>query len=343
MIFSVPFVGPISVPLVERSTFSRQRKGPQGECLSHSSFSPQSINMPGKMMSCVGCSKVMRSDNLKRHQKICKGCVRTEGKGLSLPLLSVPYSKKNSDRKKLIQILKDAGDPESDDESNKSGGRDKLIQILQDAGDPEIDAESDESGDDDISTEEDNYGLWEKFVMSCNRGTSKDIFEWLARILPLYQWSKKDDLVQTLMQDVEDAKEKGCSLRDSFNYAVNNNKDDIVAATMGDTDGFWASLRDKFPMPLECKWLTGDVCHCEGCFGNSLLTKVRHFLEIFYGMGVDDTIQNILDDDGHSPEELIERHKDEINEKFQKASKLIEECGIIDDPKRPKFRTECKI
>ena len=130
--------------------------------------------MPGKMMSCVGCSKVMRSDNLKRHQKICKGCVRTEGKGLSLPLLSVPYSKKTSDRKKLIQILKDAGDPESDDESNKSGGRDKLIQILQDAGNPDSDVESDdESGDDDIGTKEDNCGLWEKYVMSCNREGEK--------------------------------------------------------------------------------------------------------------------------------------------------------------------------
>ena len=57
-------------------------------------------------------------------------------------------------------------------------------------------------------------------------------------------------------------------------------------------------------------------------------------------MGVDDTIQNILDDDGHSIEESIERHKDEIIEKFRQASQLVEECGIVDDPKRLKFRTE---
>lgn len=296
--------------------------------------------MPGKMMSCVGCSKVMRSDNLKRHQKICKGCVQTYGKGMSLPLLSAPYSKENSGRKKLIQILENAGDPERDAESDESGGRDKLIQILQDAGDSENDVESDESGDDDISTEEDDYGLWEKFVMSCNRGTKKDIFEWLAGILPLYQWSKKDDLFQKLMQDVEDAKEKGCSLPDSFNYAVNNNKYAILAAMVCVTDGFWAVLRNKVPMPRGCKWLTGDVCYCEGCFGNSPLTKVRHFVEIFYGMGVDDTIQNILDDDGENIRESIEYHKDEILKKYKKAEKLIEECGIVDDSKRLKFRTE---
>ena len=121
---------------------------------------------------------------------------------------------------------------------------------------------------------------------------------------------------------------------------MENNKDDIVAATASVTDGFWAGLRGKYPMPLECKWLTGDVCYCEGCFGNSLLTKVRRFVEIFYGMGVDGTIQNILDDDGKSIEESIERHKDEIIEEFRKASQLIEDCGIVDDPKRLKFRAE---
>ena len=26
------------------------------------------------------------------------------------------------------------------------------------------------------------------------------------------------------------------------------------------------SPRVVFPMPLECKWLAGDVCYCEGCF-----------------------------------------------------------------------------
>ena len=294
--------------------------------------------MPGKMMSCVGCSKVMRSDNLKRHQKICKG------KGVSLPMISVPYSKGSSSRKELIQILKDAGDSECVSESNESGdGKDKLSQIIQDAGNPDSDAESgDESGDDDISTVEDDYGVWEKFVMPCNRGTKKDIFKWLAGILPIYQWSKEDDLFQKLMQDVENAKEKGCSLPDSFKYAVNNNKDAIVAATTSVKDGFWAVLRNKVPMPRGCKWLTGDVCYCEGCFGNSLLTKVRRFVEIFYEMGVDDTIQNILDDDGESIEESIKRHKNEIVEEFQKARQLIEDCGIVDDPKRLRFRAESR-
>ena len=62
-------------------------------------------------------------------------------------------------------------------------------------------------------------------------------------------------------------------------------------------------------MPLECKWLAGDVCYCEGCFGKSLLTKVRHFVEIFYGMGFDGTIQNILDDDDGTRMKLLKGSK----------------------------------
>ena len=62
-------------------------------------------------------------------------------------------------------------------------------------------------------------------------------------------------------------------------------------------------------MPLECKWLAGDVCYCEGCFGKSLLTKVRHFVEIFYGMGFDGTIQNILDDDDDTRMKLLKDSK----------------------------------
>ena len=58
-------------------------------------------------------------------------------------------------------------------------------------------------------------------------------------------------------------------------------------------------------------------------------------------MGFDGTIQNILDDDdGDSIEELIKHHKDELIERFRKASKLVEESGVVHDPKRLKFSTE---
>ena len=68
--------------------------------------------------------------------------------------------------------------------------------------------------------------------------------------------------------------------------------------------------------------------------------KSSTFCWNFLWNGVDDTIQNILDDDGDSIEELIKRQKDEIIERFQKASKWVEESGIVDDPKRLKFRME---
>ena len=66
-------------------------------------------------------------------------------------------------------------------------------------------------------------------------------------------------------------------------------------------------------------------------------------------MGVDDTIQKILDEvnvddieelNDDDIEESIERYKDEILEKFKKARCFIETCGIVDDPNRLKFRSE---
>ena len=34
--------------------------------------------MPGKQRECRGCQKVMRSDNLKKHEKICKGFTKKD-------------------------------------------------------------------------------------------------------------------------------------------------------------------------------------------------------------------------------------------------------------------------
>ena len=98
-------------------------------------------------------------------------------------------------------------------------------------------------------------------------------------------------------------------------------------------------------MPRGCKWLTGNECHYEGCFGHSLLTKVQGFVKFFYGMTKEDTIRKILDEvkgDAlvRDVKESIERHKDEILEKYQKADKLIEELGIVDNPDRLRFSKE---
>lgn len=37
--------------------------------------------MPGKKLTCSTCSKIMRSDNLKRHRKVCRG-----GKGMHMKI-----------------------------------------------------------------------------------------------------------------------------------------------------------------------------------------------------------------------------------------------------------------
>ena len=76
------------------------------------------------------------------------------------------------------------------------------------------------------------------------------------------------------------------------------------------------------------------------------LTKVRRFVEIFYGMHNDDIIQKILhevderSDDttvDEAIEESIQQHKEEILVRYQQACALIELCNISEDCHRPKF------
>ena len=61
--------------------------------------------MPGKMVACSSCTKIMRSDNLKRHKKTCPVRLSEEGTSLhssgdstySHPAGSRQYSKKWSE------------------------------------------------------------------------------------------------------------------------------------------------------------------------------------------------------------------------------------------------------
>ena len=75
------------------------------------------------------------------------------------------------------------------------------------------------------------------------------------------------------------------------------------------------------------------------CFGHSLLTKVRRFVETFYGMTVDDTMQKILrsEEGGASVQKSMKQYKEEILEKYEQARSLIDACNIVDDPNRPRF------
>ena len=191
------------------------------------------------------------------------------------------------------------------------------------------------SSDDD----DDDYWLWESFAMMCKRG-DKDIFETLDGLLPLYKWSETDELFQKLMDGVQWAKIQGFRLPDSFNYAVYSNMTLILEAVKcnSDEDNFWSVL-SKRRLPSGCKWLTGQPCHCQACFGHSLLTKVRRFVEIFYGMKADETIQKIMreEENGSSIEKAMDRYREGILENYERGQSMIEQCGIVDDPNRPRF------
>ena len=290
------------------------------------------------------CRSYASSQSLWNHKQRCKG-----GTGLQMtfPLPSVPYWRKQTSGDQPSDYQ---DDPKPEEDPGKKTS-DCQEESESDEPDDESEEESDDEPEDESEDESDfeydegkDVWLWEKAAMACKRG-DEDILDWLMDMIRLYKWSQKDPIFQKLMQDFEWLKEKGYSLPMSFTFTVLKNKDSIVAATADGTGAFWEALRNKVPMPRGCQWLTGDDCHCEACFGNSLLSKVQGFVKFFYGMTKEDTIRKILDEvkgDAlvNDVEESIERHKDEILEKYQKADKLIEELGIVDNPNRPRFSTE---
>ena len=282
---------------------------------------------------CEDCAKTfVHRQSLFRHKKKCKGS------SVHVPM-PTSYRKVSSDNhnSKLEHVFKSIEC--ADDDLKKPSNLQTREEKREESSDS--DASSNESehlnSDDDG---EDNYGLWEGFVMACRRG-DKDIFEKLEGIIPLFKWSERDELFQKLMKDVHSSIHDGYCLADSFNIAVYSNKDAIVeAVNCGDKDDFWSALdRAERDLPPECKWLTGEDCHCRECFGHSLFTKVRRFVETFYGMTVDDTMQKILrrEEEGSPLQKSLERYKEEILEKYEQARSLIDACNIVNNPNRPKF------
>ena len=293
---------------------------------------PSFATMPRQ---CEDCARTFaHRQSLFRHKKKCKGS------SVHVPMPAsyrkVSSDNNNSNLQHIFKAIEEADDKASPDTDDDSVNDHKM--------DEHSDASSNESdhlnSDDD---EKDNYGLWESFVMACRRG-DKDIFEKLEGIIPLFKWSESDELFQKLMKDVHSSIHDGFCLKDSFNIAVYANKDAIVeAVNCGDQDDFWSALdRADRDLPPGCKWLTGEDCHCRECFGHSLLTRVRRFVEIFYGMTVDDTMKKILksEKEGVSVQRSIEQYKKQILEQYEQARSLIDACNIVNDPNRPKFKLQ---
>ena len=282
--------------------------------------------------TCDGCGGIYASrQSLFQHRKRCGKGVHTATPPL---VLHTGKTTKESKRAKIHRIL----DQAADDLKKPSD-----LQTREEKRDESSDSDASSNESDHLNSdddEKDNYGLWESFVMGCRRG-DKDIFEKLEGIIPLFKWSESDELFQKLMKDVHSSIHDGFCLKDSFNIAVYANKDAIVeAVNCGDQDDFWSALdRAERDLPPGCKWLTGEECHCRECFGHSLLTRVRRFVEIFYGMTVDDTMKKILksEKEGVSVQRSIEQYKKQILEQYEQARSLIDACNIVNDPNRPKF------
>ena len=126
---------------------------------------------------CDGCGGMYASrQSLFQHRKRCGKGVHTATPPL---VLHTGKTTKESKRAKIHRILNQAAD-----DLKKPSNLQTREEKNEESSDSDTSSYENEhlNSDDD---EEDNYGLWESFVMACRRG-DKDIFEKLEGIISLF-------------------------------------------------------------------------------------------------------------------------------------------------------------
>ena len=114
--------------------------------------------MPGKMVECPSCTKIMRSDNLKRHKNSCK--VARQGCGI----LFTPASNGIVHKRSNVQPKKERADSVRSS-SSVSSEESTIDHIVADAELDESDMDTDEdniseSGEENADEENDYENFW---------------------------------------------------------------------------------------------------------------------------------------------------------------------------------------
>ena len=109
--------------------------------------------------------------------------------------------------------------------------------------------------------------------------------------------SESDTLFEDIMSDVLDAELRDISDEKAIEYALDKNKDSILATVNSCDENeedtwFWCKLAAKGG-GRNCQWFTGKPCYCIKCKGQSILVTVMVVMKIFIGMRDDKLIQHI--------------------------------------------------
>ena len=209
------------------------------------------------------------------------------------------------------------------------------------------------SSDTDNECSENHDWIWEKLVIiSCynDRWSSLDLFKTYIRF---HINSLNNRLFQSIMEDVTDADKHEISLQKAVRLAVERNGESITEAVNSCSENedymFWCRLAE-LSGDLDCKWLTGEPCHCIEHKGMSMLDTTSVFVKLFIDIEKDDLIEEIESDvedkntkmflseaiDDTSIEmplidvidQVVMGRKEEILLALREARKTVDVCGI---------------
>ena len=294
-----------------------------------------------KIFQCSYCDKTFANrHNLSRHRKafhaksILADRSRDKGNGLIMDYSS--GYKSNDHHKSERQMDTDTIDEDVTDSETESEDH----NVDDDDDDKDEEEENDDHGDgDDASSSEVNhpkgYLLWETLARTCFNNESEALPTLMGSIL-LYIKSQSDTLFNTIMRDVMNAKSRRVSVEDAITYAIDKNKESIIASVngcKGNADMIWCHLARQSDR-RDCPWFIGKCCSCRRC--TRIIKAVIGFILVVIGMLENDIVQKIVADVGdvRDTEELnalifeaVERYRDDILTEFRDAKKVVEARG----------------
>ena len=261
--------------------------------------------MPGKQVECDICFKGMRSDNLTRHKKLCKGSRNHSGSGL-LHSTNTTYPPTRRLDPIPGNLLKDKSidngmkldytEMEHDDEHfpNSSGSEECANDGGMDAA-TSVSTGSDDESESSSDSFDNSFNLWKQLIQVTIDKKRATIFDTLSGFIHVYYFLTEDDAYQEIMQDVKGAYQK-MDFVDALDYAISKNKALILTSVENADDSqdcfdIWCVLSNHI-VTKKCN-SPYSLCFCKRCQGSSIARQLKFLMVMFQWMLLDDTIQSI--------------------------------------------------
>ena len=270
--------------------------------------------MPGKMVECPSCTKIMRSDNLKRHKNSCK--VARQGCGILFTPASSGVVPVRNRVKFINKHANDEGSTCSDESSVDE--EESIDHIVADESDDEDDISESDGG----CEEEDDF--WFSTYVS-TKTEDDDILYAFKGYLVVYTESRSDALYLKIMEDVYELESSSnMDFKQALAIAIVKNKEAImfkISNSNGDDEeefviwSIFAEKQDEWGSC--CKWWIGDHGCSKECPKISISKVLAWYAFIFHLMDKDTLVQEIY--------EIVEKSSDVMDginlavEKYRKA------------------------